>query len=293
MTQPDEQGRTPSTARKAAEGYIAYEAVKAGAPDPFLPLRWARLTAVVRAERRVLRAFAALLTRDLPRMRAAAIHPGGVIDPRGVFSVRQSWDQGVADIVDVELREVFEDGYREAFDAWEPDSMSYSHRYLDAATNRMVYTPDTVYRQINREIHSAIDEGKTMDEVAAQIDKILSDEGVPTWRNRSMAVARTETIGAYNAGTFAGHVAQAHAAGGAWERMWLATEDHRTRPTHAAADLQRVPMGAPFIVGGYPLMYPGDPTGPPQEVIQCRCASLLVRPGEQPNMSNRQFKGQP
>lgn len=68
------------------------------------------------------------------------------------------------------------------------------------------------------------------------------------------------------------------------------TEDNRTRPTHQAADLQRVPLGTPFQVGGFELRFPGDPMGPPQEVIQCRCTSLLVEVGESIDLSNRQFK---
>jgi len=68
------------------------------------------------------------------------------------------------------------------------------------------------------------------------------------------------------------------------------TEDHRTRPTHRTADGQRVPLAAPFQVGGFELMFPGDPAGPPQEVIQCRCSALLVEVGETIDLSNRQFR---
>lgn len=69
------------------------------------------------------------------------------------------------------------------------------------------------------------------------------------------------------------------------------TDDDRTRETHRHAEGQRVPLDAPFIVGGFELMFPGDPSGPPQEVIQCRCVPLLVEKGEGVDMSNRQMKG--
>ena len=72
--------------------------------------------------------------------------------------------------------------------------------------------------------------------------------------------------------------------------FWLATSDSRTRPTHRAAEGQRVPVGQPFIVGGAELRFPGDPSGPPQEVIQCRCTMLLVEPGESVDLSNRQMR---
>lgn len=69
------------------------------------------------------------------------------------------------------------------------------------------------------------------------------------------------------------------------------TEDHRTRATHREADGQRVALGAPFRVGGFELAFPGDPSGPPQETIQCRCVQLLVERGESVDLSNRQFRG--
>lgn len=62
------------------------------------------------------------------------------------------------------------------------------------------------------------------------------------------------------------------------EREWLAVEDARTRETHAAADGQRVGLDEPFRVGGALLMYPGDPDGPPEECINCRCVAAAIVP---------------
>lgn len=57
-------------------------------------------------------------------------------------------------------------------------------------------------------------------------------------------------------------------------KEWSATGDKRTRETHLEADGQRREMDESFDVGGWPLAYPGDPSGPPEEVINCRCAAL-------------------
>jgi hypothetical protein len=65
------------------------------------------------------------------------------------------------------------------------------------------------------------------------------------------------------------------------------TLDNRTREDHAAADGQRVPVGEPFIVGGESLEFPGDPAGSPEQVINCRCSTVLVRPGEDVDMTGR------
>lgn len=57
-------------------------------------------------------------------------------------------------------------------------------------------------------------------------------------------------------------------------KEWGAAEDRRTRQSHAIADGQERPMDVPFDVGLAKLMFPGDPTGPAREIINCRCIVL-------------------
>jgi hypothetical protein len=52
---------------------------------------------------------------------------------------------------------------------------------------------------------------------------------------------------------------------------WNAVGDDRTREEHADADGQEVALNEAFIVGGEPLMYPGDPSGSDWNTINCRC----------------------
>lgn len=54
--------------------------------------------------------------------------------------------------------------------------------------------------------------------------------------------------------------------------IWRATNDDRTRDSHVEMDGQEVAMGEMFITGnGVALEFPGDPNGPPDEIINCRC----------------------
>lgn len=63
-------------------------------------------------------------------------------------------------------------------------------------------------------------------------------------------------------------------------KEWIASFDDRTRSTHAEAGASDpVPQNEPFMVGGSLMMYPGDPSGPSSEVINCRC-SIAVFPKE-------------
>ncbi|WP_288955385.1 hypothetical protein [uncultured Polaribacter sp.] len=56
-------------------------------------------------------------------------------------------------------------------------------------------------------------------------------------------------------------------------KEWIASFDDRTRSTHAEAGASEpIPYNDAFMVGGSLLMYPGDPSGPAAEVVNCRCS---------------------
>lgn len=55
-------------------------------------------------------------------------------------------------------------------------------------------------------------------------------------------------------------------------KEWVTKHDDRVRPTHRAADGQRVPLSAPFLVGGQYLQYPADSRTAAIELwFNCRC----------------------
>lgn len=58
-----------------------------------------------------------------------------------------------------------------------------------------------------------------------------------------------------------------------WASVWL---DDRVRPSHMAAHGQVQEVEATFYVGSSRLMYPGDPMGAPEEIINCRCVLIPV-----------------
>lgn len=55
------------------------------------------------------------------------------------------------------------------------------------------------------------------------------------------------------------------------QKAWICTIDGKTRPSHWAADGQRVPLNGHFTVGGEQLFVPGDTSASPAEWKNCRC----------------------
>jgi hypothetical protein len=53
---------------------------------------------------------------------------------------------------------------------------------------------------------------------------------------------------------------------------WRTMRDDAVRDIHTPMDGVTVPAGKPFIVAGTPVMYPGQPVGPPEVWANCRCS---------------------
>jgi len=57
------------------------------------------------------------------------------------------------------------------------------------------------------------------------------------------------------------------------QKEWIASFDDRVRDTHSEAGSENpIPANDAFIVGGQPMMFPGDPAGGAAECINCRCS---------------------
>lgn len=106
----------------------------------------------------------------------------------------------------------------------------------------------------------------------------LNDED-RLWQWKARRIARTETQGAVNGGTYAGALAYAEATGISRYKQWLATPDARTRHSHAVADGQVVALTDVFHVGHARLLHPGQAGGPAHEVINCRCTIRVLDAG--------------
>lgn len=257
--------------------------------DPWLPQRLQARLDVAQAERDIRAAFWAALSDWLVQTGRRVLRGDQPPDLDAVWARVPAWREAVDLILRGEILKAIGLAFRRLLGddfAW--DQRPFVTRYLAEVRNRLVRIPDEVYDLMAGQVAQAVNLGEGIPKISDRVDLILSSTQSERWPNRATVVARTETIGALNAGRF--DAFQVVSAEGPMEKLWLATSDTRTRETHREADGQRVPVGDVFSVGGFGLAFPGDPTGPAQEVIQCRCTMLLVEPGENVDMSDRQMK---
>lgn len=129
-------------------------------------------------------------------------------------------------------------------------------------------------RKISEQITSGILQGESIKQLADRLQKNIPNMN----RSSALRAARTAVTGAQNAGRQESY-RTAVEMGIKLQKQWMSTLDNRTRHDHADADGQTVDEDKPFNVGGYELMYPGDPNGPGHEIYNCRCTMIAVLQG--------------
>lgn len=114
-------------------------------------------------------------------------------------------------------------------------------------------------------------EGKSIQEVEKAIREQVMDVGGVVSKGRATTIARTEVISASNQSTFEA----VRSAGVKTEKKWI-TGGMNIRPTHRAAEAQGwIDFNDTFRVGDYNMKHPGDFTGGPEEVINCKCTLIF------------------
>lgn len=115
-------------------------------------------------------------------------------------------------------------------------------------------------------LRTAAERGLGIDDTIA----LIYDVAIPVWRAR--LIARTETVTAANQGA----ALAAAKTGISLNKIWISAVDNRTRRDHLLVNRTVIDYSEPFIVGGFPMMQPGDrgtksqPT-PAKEICNCRC----------------------
>ena len=148
-------------------------------------------------------------------------------------------------------------------------------RNLFSRFTRRAYNRETSRNHVSNAILSELKKGIRFGESIPNLSKrVRSVEN----RSRSSAlmVARTETNRVSNRARMDTYD-RAEALGFNVRKQWISTSDSRTRDSHADMNGQTVDKDEPFISGdGNELDFPGDPNAPPEDTINCRCATIPV-----------------
>jgi HK97 family phage portal protein len=139
--------------------------------------------------------------------------------------------------------------------------------FLRNREKRITNVADNVFADIKAQLEAGLDDGETMDQLQ---DRVRSAFNIMA-RSRARTIASTETSAAYG-------VARQGAmkSAGVKFKQWLTSGNENVRDAHADAEGQVVGISENFEVGGESLAHPGDPSGAPENVINCHCVSIPV-----------------
>ena len=129
-------------------------------------------------------------------------------------------------------------------------------------------------RRFDPTIVRAIRDGQPLSD--AQIQRMVGRYRDRYVKFRAETIARTEALRSVHEGNHAmfrqaleeGIVNQDQLM-----QEWNTALDERVRGSHVLMHGQQQPVNTPFVSGnGNLLLYPGDPSAPPEDTIQCRCS---------------------
>ena len=233
------------------------------------------------AEDSVYRAALDGLTRFLGRARELVLAPFKRFkvtpDPDAIYAAAPIWQAQVDRIMNA-LTPALQEGWAAAH---LPGDYSASDPYIESnlamTHNLLVRVPDEVHSLVVRQIFEGSNANETNDQIAARISDVLDVAGSENWPARARMIATTETNRHYNSSLLAHGLLVERQDGGRFEKEWQTLTDGKERPEHLLADHQRRALADPYDVGDEPLMFPGDPTGAPWNVINCRCGQTIKK----------------
>lgn len=201
----------------------------------------------------------------------------------------QQWSQQQRDIASAVLQEGVEEGLNPIAQARRFRASTGLTAYQDDIVNRYRDALNRVQTGDRSALNYALRDGRfnpTVERAAKlkeplttkQVNRMVQRYRERMIKRRAETIARTEALKSVNAGNhdaFRQAVDDRVITSDQVLRTWIAADDERTRLTHVTANGQKVGIDVPFIVGASFLMYPGDPAGAAEEIINCRCATTM------------------
>lgn len=145
------------------------------------------------------------------------------------------------------------------------DAIQNDTKLSESLYTRLGHDITDLKKKITGEISRGLSSGQMFSEISRNI---ASWARIP--KNNAMRITRTEAHRIQCKAT-ADAQHKAKEKGADVVKQWDSTLDSRTRESHVAMDGEIAELDDTFSNG---LEYPGDPSGEPGEVINCRCALL-------------------
>ncbi len=127
---------------------------------------------------------------------------------------------------------------------------------------------DTSKAKIAEIVSEGLAANETTEYIATQLEQTYRNWCEPSdtdiGMSRATTIARTESGAAANYGHFEG----ARQTQLPLQKTWISSRDGKVRPSHDELDGFSTDLEASYPNG---LMYPGDPDGEPEEILNCRC----------------------
>ena len=161
--------------------------------------------------------------------------------------------------------------------AWETVIEQHLLSYgLERITEIRRTTKALALAQLEPVIESGLRDGLGIREIGANMARKISEYAPRAERYRAERIARTEIVSASNWASM--ESVRISNVSDQFLKRWLPAQQENTRVAHAEMINQPpIEMDELFEVDGEQLAYPGDPSGSPGNVINCRCTLVYVR----------------
>ena len=173
--------------------------------------------------------------------------------------IRSVWSAVVEDLGD-EVIDKLNGGRSIRAVEWDPFSAavkSYIERHVASSVGLI---EGTTQEGIQRVIDAGVDKGESYAQIGRRLRALYDQYSV----SRAMTIAWTEV---HSASGYGMHEA-ARESGVIETKTWLSAGDDRVRKSHVAMDGETVKLDEIYSNG---LQFPGDPDGPGEEIVMCRC----------------------
>ena len=183
----------------------------------------------------------------------------------------------------VDMDELIEEALPFGLETKQPEEVtefwkSFNSWAATQAASKVVKISSTTRTLISSIINRGLEDNLSNREIA----KKIRTAGIIANKKRALMIARTET---HTGAVFAQDEVVntvTKKLGIKMDRFWSTMKDLRVRPApgikskfnHRKADGQKRAQKKAFNVSGEKLIYPGDPSGSPGNIINCRCVVL-------------------